>query len=257
MTERPVSDPISFSVAMQDEEAAHGRYHGIYPEGNQYATSLVSVAPYSPNVPGATGGDSVPSGSWPYSTASMHAAAPYTGVGYGTTVLPYSAESREYSQEDHIGAWRSQPLVSQIVSASHYDHQGSMAGYNQMDYIHPSTSSGLVPNSMFTHQQSTLSTSRSLPKAGRAISVPGDKGLDLGSSTSPRPRKQADEVQCPSCGQVLTGPHGPGNLTRHRKTAKCGSSPRRQEYVCAVDGCGKKYQRSDGLKNHMRKTHGA
>jgi len=66
-------------------------------------------------------------------------------------------------------------------------------------------------------------------------------------------------VPCPyRCGTVLTGVHALGNLTRHLKTQACaGSSRAKVRYPCPIDGCGRQYARSDGLRVHMRRRHGA
>ncbi|KAH7061642.1 hypothetical protein BKA63DRAFT_199397 [Paraphoma chrysanthemicola] len=66
-------------------------------------------------------------------------------------------------------------------------------------------------------------------------------------------------VACPyRCGVVLTGVHAVGNLTRHLKTRACAASGRAKvRYPCPIDGCTKEYSRSDGLRVHMRKQHGA
>ncbi|KAF2028124.1 hypothetical protein EK21DRAFT_102077 [Setomelanomma holmii] len=66
-------------------------------------------------------------------------------------------------------------------------------------------------------------------------------------------------VACPNrCGAVLTGVHADGNLTRHLKTQACAASGRAKvRYPCPIQGCVKEYARSDGLKVHMRKQHGA
>lgn len=58
-------------------------------------------------------------------------------------------------------------------------------------------------------------------------------------------------VICPNCGQVLTGPHAAGNLTRHRKT--CGMNAKKVS--CTF--CGKAYARSDSMHKHERNAHGA
>ncbi|KAH7068474.1 hypothetical protein FB567DRAFT_634447 [Paraphoma chrysanthemicola] len=66
-------------------------------------------------------------------------------------------------------------------------------------------------------------------------------------------------VACPyRCGVVLTGVHAVGNLTRHLKTKACAASGKAKvRYPCPIDGCTKEYSRSDGLRVHMRKQHGA
>ncbi|KAH7082518.1 hypothetical protein BKA63DRAFT_133135 [Paraphoma chrysanthemicola] len=66
-------------------------------------------------------------------------------------------------------------------------------------------------------------------------------------------------VACPyRCGVVLTGVHAVGNLTRHLKTRACAASGRAKvRYPCPIDSCTKEYSRSDGLRVHMRKQHGA
>jgi len=64
-------------------------------------------------------------------------------------------------------------------------------------------------------------------------------------------------VPCPyGCGTVLTGVHAVGNMTRHLKSQNCiGSGKDKTKYVCPVQGCDKRYIRSDGLKVHLRKRH--
>ncbi|KAI5377326.1 hypothetical protein CC77DRAFT_404311 [Alternaria alternata] len=66
-------------------------------------------------------------------------------------------------------------------------------------------------------------------------------------------------VPCPyRCGTVLTGVHALGNLTRHLKTQACaGSSRAKVRYPCPIEGCERQYARSDGLRVHMRRRHGA
>ncbi|EAT87891.1 hypothetical protein SNOG_04131 [Parastagonospora nodorum SN15] len=68
-----------------------------------------------------------------------------------------------------------------------------------------------------------------------------------------------DSVACPhGCGTILTGVHAFGNLTRHLKTKGCSASGKAKvEHLCQVHGCGRKYSRSDGLRVHMRRRHGA
>lgn len=75
-------------------------------------------------------------------------------------------------------------------------------------------------------------------------------------------RAQVDaeySVPCPyRCGTILTGVHALGNLTRHLKTQACaGSSRAKVRYPCPIEGCERQYARSDGLRVHMRKRHGA
>ncbi|KAF9699739.1 hypothetical protein EKO04_002658 [Ascochyta lentis] len=64
-------------------------------------------------------------------------------------------------------------------------------------------------------------------------------------------------VPCPyGCGTVLTGVHAVGNMTRHLKSKNCiGSGKDKTKYICPVQGCDKRYIRSDGLKVHLRKRH--
>ncbi|KAJ8105385.1 hypothetical protein OPT61_g10211 [Boeremia exigua] len=64
-------------------------------------------------------------------------------------------------------------------------------------------------------------------------------------------------VPCPyNCGTVLTGVHAVGNMTRHLKSQNCiGSGKEKPRYACTVEGCDKRYIRSDGLKVHLRKRH--
>lgn len=64
-------------------------------------------------------------------------------------------------------------------------------------------------------------------------------------------------VPCPyNCVTVLTGVHAVGNMTRHLKSQNCVASGRdKPRYVCPVQGCDKRYIRSDGLKVHLRKRH--
>ncbi|KAH8622598.1 hypothetical protein IG631_22873 [Alternaria alternata] len=66
-------------------------------------------------------------------------------------------------------------------------------------------------------------------------------------------------VPCPyRCGTVLTGVHALGNLTRHLKTQACaGSSRAKVRYPCPIEGCERQYARSDGLRVHTRRRHGA
>jgi hypothetical protein len=64
-------------------------------------------------------------------------------------------------------------------------------------------------------------------------------------------------VPCPyHCGTVLTGVHAVGNMTRHLKSQNCiGSGREKPRHGCPVEGCDKRYIRSDGLKVHLRKRH--
>ncbi|KAF2682815.1 hypothetical protein K458DRAFT_419657 [Lentithecium fluviatile CBS 122367] len=62
-------------------------------------------------------------------------------------------------------------------------------------------------------------------------------------------------IRCDNCNTILTGAHAVGNLTRHKRSLKCGSSGQRKDYACPR--CGKVYHRSDALLNHNRKHHGA
>lgn len=90
----------------------------------------------------------------------------------------------------------------------------------------------------------------SLPEAGQ-------------SSHHPSRAKPATDaeciIQCPhGCGTTLTGNHALGNLTRHLKTRACAGSGRaRTRYHCPIEGCSRVYSRTDGLKVHMRRRHGA
>lgn len=66
-------------------------------------------------------------------------------------------------------------------------------------------------------------------------------------------------LPCPNnCGAVLTGVHAGGNMTRHLKSQAClGSNKAMGKHVCPYKGCGRVYTRSDGLKVHLRRRHGA
>lgn len=78
-------------------------------------------------------------------------------------------------------------------------------------------------------------------------------------SAAERQRDDEYSVECPHrCGAVLTGVHALGNLTRHLKSEACsGSGQAKVKFPCPIQGCVKKYARSDGLRVHMRKRHGA
>ena len=46
-------------------------------------------------------------------------------------------------------------------------------------------------------------------------------------------------------------------MTRHLKSQNCvGSGKDKTRHACPVQGCDKRYIRSDGLKVHLRKRHG-
>jgi hypothetical protein len=66
-------------------------------------------------------------------------------------------------------------------------------------------------------------------------------------------------IACPyRCGRVLTGVHAVGNLTRHLKSEGCSASGRaKPKYTCPIEGCRSEYNRSDGLRVHLRRRHGA
>lgn len=92
------------------------------------------------------------------------------------------------------------------------------------------------------------------------ISVPSISGPQtVHQSTPGRSTTGGAEcvVPCPyNCGTVLTGVHAVGNMTRHLKSQNCTASGKdRTRYVCPVQGCDKRYIRSDGLKVHLRKRH--
>lgn len=77
--------------------------------------------------------------------------------------------------------------------------------------------------------------------------------------SGPTPGKDVHKVLCPhGCGTSLTGTHAYGNLTRHQKSRVCkGSGRAKTRYHCQMQGCTRVYSRSDGLKVHMRRRHGA
>lgn len=88
-----------------------------------------------------------------------------------------------------------------------------------------------------------------------------DPGLLQQQTSPPQETLGVDDytIACPyNCGTVLTGVHALGNLTRHLKSQACSGSGRaKMKYPCPVDRCGREYTRSDGLRVHMRRRHGA
>lgn len=88
----------------------------------------------------------------------------------------------------------------------------------------------------------------SYPGSSIAHPIPATRPTDSGADYV---------VPCPyNCGTVLTGVHAVGNMTRHLKSQNCiGSGKEKPKYVCSVEGCEKRYIRSDGLKVHLRKRH--
>jgi hypothetical protein len=92
-----------------------------------------------------------------------------------------------------------------------------------------------------------------------SASPPGASYAALPATSSERGPADAEyTVPCPyRCGTVLTGVHALGNLTRHLKTQACeGSSRTKVRYPCPIEGCGRQYARSDGMRVHMRRRHG-
>jgi hypothetical protein len=95
--------------------------------------------------------------------------------------------------------------------------------------------------------------------ASAPASPPGTNCTTLPAASPERGQIDAEyTVPCPyRCGTVLTGVHALGNLIRHLKTQACGGSSRTKvRYPCPIEGCGRQYARSDGMKVHMRRRHG-
>ncbi|KAI8930701.1 hypothetical protein NX059_012310 [Plenodomus lindquistii] len=65
------------------------------------------------------------------------------------------------------------------------------------------------------------------------------------------------EVRCPyGCGGEMKGVYADGNLKRHQKSCRA-SGRATTRYHCVVVGCTRVYVRSDALRVHMRRYHGA
>lgn len=87
--------------------------------------------------------------------------------------------------------------------------------------------------------------------------LPGPPNIDYMAAGTSTGSSAEHTVPCPyGCGTVLTGIHAVGNMTRHLKSQNCvGSGKDKTRYACSVQGCDKRYIRSDGLKVHLRKRH--
>ncbi|RMZ66943.1 hypothetical protein GMOD_00002332 [Pyrenophora seminiperda CCB06] len=115
-----------------------------------------------------------------------------------------------------------------------------------------------IAHTMSTYEAETFPYTS--PIASPSASPPST--INHASSTISPERSQMDteySVPCPyRCGTVLTGVHALGNLTRHLKTQACvGSSRPKFRYPCPIENCDRQYARSDGLRVHMRRRHGA
>ncbi|KAF1936207.1 hypothetical protein EJ02DRAFT_97754 [Clathrospora elynae] len=133
-----------------------------------------------------------------------------------------------------------------------YPTEQAFPGHLTM-YFSPSISPAIpgYPPSVYPYDPQMASTSASPPGPTHiALQYPLPENSPICLEYS---------ISCPyDCGTILTGIHALGNLTRHIKTRACtGSNRAKVSYPCPIDGCGRAYARSDGLRVHMRRRHGA
>ncbi|KAJ4982791.1 hypothetical protein SVAN01_11707 [Stagonosporopsis vannaccii] len=198
--------------------------------------------------------------------------------------LPVGSEAAQYSY-GHPDAGRALWMQHALMSTGAYPSQTATSGF-EVAY-----EPGAYPNAVPQYGQHSQPWPQAQPSQvsprHQSMMQPqfdalpvGSTGLDtndasswprsflLGSAspsahqvaTAGQPTESGSEyvVPCPyNCGTVLTGVHAVGNMTRHLKSQNCvGSGKDKPKYACPVEGCEKRYIRSDGLKVHLRKRHG-
>ncbi|KAG9188120.1 hypothetical protein G6011_02043 [Alternaria panax] len=200
-----------------------------------------------------------PHGAYYSNSGSQQPLSPeHNTVGSGT--YQYHTSAVAASQTAHVASYEYpslQPYANQYPHGAAYSNPNfpMNQGYNNVETAHlalsPSSVSPACQGPSYTYATPTASVATLPPNVMYAIppvQSPGRSPIDAEYS-----------VPCPyRCGTVLTGVHALGNLTRHLKTQACaGSSRAKVRYPCPIDGCERQYARSDGLRVHMRRRHGA
>ncbi|KAF1833040.1 hypothetical protein BDW02DRAFT_580739 [Decorospora gaudefroyi] len=219
-----------------------------------------------------------------YGTATISWGPATRGHGWSNGTSPYPPRPsvdfyhhNQYQQPYHAGNTTGPGSDTahgyQRTSPGYYASHRTYPSQHQHGTVYPidSYQSGQMVSSIPAMQLSLSASPRILsyptsahpyasPVGGASISPPAVSYAPPSATTPETAHMDAEySVPCPyRCGTVLTGVHALGNLTRHLKTQACpGSSRAKVRYLCPTDGCGRQYARSDGLRVHMRRRHGA
>ncbi|KAF2874812.1 hypothetical protein BDV95DRAFT_591591 [Massariosphaeria phaeospora] len=226
-------------------------------------------SPYTANVL-----ESEYSGPWSYSGYPHQALAmPTTQAALPAQhlELPDTTQQSVYGQS----ATYRQPEPSPVVHSDYYGHNGNVIHVPMQIAQEPWLTSNLlrypkVRTTLWFARPVVVNHNRREPMQNGRETVPATQAPANLTAEAPRighhPPSTASQtavpeysVACPyGCGTVLTGVHAVGNLTRHLKSQTCEKSGRGNvKYPCPLPDCGKQYSRSDGLKVHLRRRHGA
>jgi len=173
-----------------------------------------------------------------------------------------------------VRLWSSPARYNPSLQSYEYDYQGQTmyqssvhgpvghAGYDLSMSSNFSTFPGARAYPFSSTAYATSGAEMPVASASPAQTEPPPPPAQTGPPPPPSRTARNDaeySVPCPyRCGTVLTGEHALGNLTRHLKSRACRGSGREMvRYICPIEGCGREYARSDGLRVHMRRRHNA
>ncbi|OAL44159.1 hypothetical protein IQ07DRAFT_649596 [Pyrenochaeta sp. DS3sAY3a] len=242
---------------MADQRNGRGRDgRFVYPqqgsEGYGYSSNAGYAAPPAPPYDG---------GETPASNAYN---AAWNNTGYGVQTGAYSTYSAYSTYPSPSGYVNVNPNAGWVGQQSVPTHQPNPAYISQSSNNQSFNQHGQYPAQ--TASLTIAQPSYELPASPQpAQSVPQTSYSPSSSQQqtsipqgSPQSMDEYTTV-CPyNCGTILTGVHAQGNLTRHLKSQACSGSGRaKMKHSCPVDRCGREYTRSDGLRVHMRRRHGA
>ncbi|KAF2634982.1 hypothetical protein P280DRAFT_207468 [Massarina eburnea CBS 473.64] len=181
-------------------------------------------------------------------------------IGYALDPLPASNnvfphqewQSQGGAQQDRYpmgyGPYRHQTLTSQ--NQSYYDSidSGKQPGYFPSERVQGIDNMvPIVPSVQSSPEKSMMAP----PRAAMATGPDPDRRPSSGKLYD---NQAPYSIRCDACGEVLTGAHANGNLTRHKRSQKCTAPVEKRSYECGL--CDGKFQRSDALLTHRRKKHG-
>ena len=144
--------------------------------------------------------------------------------------------------------------ISTVSSTTIFTPDPSPSASVGWSFSTSSTSLGADAMATASHQLSSLPSPVELSaySSSKFPSEPSAERLENASSPTPVPSAVAG-LRCEFCGQVFTGKprDQKTNLKRHIKN----SHDREFEHICPEPNCGRAFNRSDYLNNHLRKHH--